>query len=208
MLVCRSDYDDATSNLYVFAGKAIKSLPPDVEVYNLKRKRFNRKNTESFVSKFSPGFIFFNGHGTPDKILGHNDEPVIIFNKNHQLLSSKIVYSLACNSAIILGKKSEAEAYIGYNGLFTVISDTSLSTAPGRDPFVKACLEPSNVLVKEIIKGKKVGEACKKSQEEFNNSIEFLQSSSAPLHAEHVLPWLSYNKISQVVHGNVNAVFK
>ena len=204
ILVGRSDYDDQTSYIYAFAGEVLKSLPSEIKL-DLKKERFTKENTSKMIARFSPKFLFFNGHGAPDRIFGHKDEEVIILGENDDLLSNRIIYSVACDSAAELGKNAKSKAYIGYEGSFAIVIDASESCTPLKSKFIRAFLEPSNEVPKAIISGKTAGDAYSKSQEAFDKSISFFESTTAPINSEHVLPWLVWDKTVQVLHGNPKA---
>jgi len=201
ILIGRSDYDDQTSYIYAFAGEVIKNLPSSAKL-DLKKEKFTKSNTAQMITRFNPKFLFFNGHGAPDRIFGHNGEEIIVLGENDNLLDNKIVYSVACDSAAELGKKAKSKAYIGYDGSFAIVVDSTESCTPLKSKFIKAFLDPSNEIPKAIISGKTAKEAYTRSQQAFDRSISFFESSAAPINSEHVLPWLVWNKAVQVLYGD------
>ena len=124
------------------------------------------------------------------------------------MLVSKIVYSLACNSAKSLGPsacKKGATAYIGYKGEFVFFTDTNSGCTPMRDRIAEPFLKSSNEVPVSLLKGHAVKEAHKRSQESFDQWIGKFTSSGAPVGSEHILWALYADKENQVYHGDGDA---
>ena len=98
-----------------------------------------------------------------------------LLDKNNTVLTSKrIVYALACESLVSLGKvavRDGADAYIGYSREFQWIVDLTTTSSPDKDknaaPFRKICF----VLGKCLLSGLTVGESLKRTKEEYRALI-------------------------------------
>lgn len=99
VLISRPKFDETTTYLYTWASKVIAFLKRSYfRVIDLKDEKANKKNVENALIKKNPAFVIFNGHGSQTEICGNNNEVLI------NLLKSKIVHSISCNSAKKLGK--------------------------------------------------------------------------------------------------------
>lgn len=150
-----------------------------MHITDLEGSKATRANVEKFLLKENPRLVFFNGHGDRNCVAGHNDE-IILDKKNICLTKNKIVYSLACDSLESLGAlavKSGTAAYIGYRARFMVVSDPTRTSTPAKDknalPFRRAC----HALISSIINGETVGQAIRKTKEEYKHSIRSLGTS-------------------------------
>lgn len=110
-LITRPEHDDTTHYLSNWSRETIEiAQDRGIKVIDLNRERANKSEVESVISKISPNFIVFNGHGNDNVVTGHNNKPIITAGENEGLLKSKTVYAISCKSAKILGPKSiEAE---------------------------------------------------------------------------------------------------
>lgn len=149
--------------------------------------------------------MLFNGHGDKKTICGHHDEPLIKLGENENLLKSKIVYALSCDSAKELGRRcidTGTTTYIGYDDKFVMARDASKTCIPPRDPIAKSFSESSNQIPISLIKGKATKEAYERSQSKFDYWIDFFSSSAAPPGAETILWALFWDKTHQRLLGN------
>ena len=80
------------------------------------KSKATKDNVEKYLSKKNPKFVFISGHGDEEKVCGHKDEPIFIFNHNEHFLKNKIVYIVACGSGEKLGysivDNGKAKAFI------------------------------------------------------------------------------------------------
>jgi len=157
-LFVRPSYDDVTSYLYFYSKELIQfSSSKGYNVLNKEKNKANYSEINNIISNKNPKFIMFNGHGSENSISGHNDEILVKLGDNHKILKEKIIYSLSCSSAKELGRKSVEDgtlSFIGYDDDFALGMDLNCQSSIYRDKRAKLFLEPSNLLVKSILKGK------------------------------------------------------
>lgn len=186
MLVTRPCYDGGTSYLFYYAGLVIKEAgSAGVSVIDLKRPRLTKEKFTEIVWDKSPSLIFFNAHGSEKAIygdkLGDSEEVLVEEGKNHSLLDSKIVYARACLAAASLGRACNGGCFIGYNTPFSFVFDEQWSAKPSNDNIAKLFLEPSNLIVRSLLKGNTAEEAAEKS---FNmskkNMLKLLKEKGEP----------------------------
>lgn len=104
MLITRPDHDDVTSYLYAWGRKVVDvAKERNIEVFDLKREKANRKAVRSFITKRNPKLLIFNGHGDEETISGYQNEVLVKCNRNEGLLRNRIIYSISCRSAEKLG---------------------------------------------------------------------------------------------------------
>ncbi len=208
ILFSRPSHDDITSYLYLYSRSLVNlAKEKGYIVSNQEKGDANKKNISSVLTKKNPKFIMFNGHGDETKICGHHDETLIEANINHKLLNGSIVYCLSCSSACTLGPISVKDgtiAFIGYEDDFALVTDVRYEATPLKDKTAKLFLEPSNLLVQSILKGNNILDSLKKCRDKMEDNISKLKTSSDP-EAVDILPWLHYNYIGLVIHGDEQA---
>lgn len=209
ILITRPEHDEPTSYLASWCNPVIRFAEErGIKVIDFRGKRANRNDVEKLLSKKNPGFVFFNGHGDEKTICGHNDEPLIELGENEGLLKSKIVYSLACDSAKELGRRCVeigTTAYIGYDDKFVIAKDASRTSTPLKDPIARSFSESSNEIPISLIDRKAAKGAYDRSQSKFEEWIEFFSSSAAPLGSETILWALVWDKAQQRLLGDETA---
>ena len=131
---CRRTHDDTTHFLSNWSKSSIThAKSKGIQVLDLYQKRARKDEVESMLSKQSPTLVVLNGHGSEDRVCGHENEPLLTVRKNETLLKGKIVYALSCRSAKKLGPRSVkagARSYIGYNDDFVFFYDTNNISRP------------------------------------------------------------------------------
>ena len=212
-LITRPVHDRETSYLYSFSKGIVKIAKSDrgIHVTDLPGKNANRANLEASLEAVCPRLIFLNGHGDKNTVWGHNDE-IIFDEENVALAKNNIVYALACNSLIGLGKfavkKKGVEAYIGYADEFMWIGEPSRSSSVDKDksaaPFRRAC----HVLINSLLSGESVGMAIKHTQKMYKKLIKTYGTSEddygdAPL----IGLALSWDLFFLGMEGNPQAAF-
>lgn len=211
LLITRPEHDDTTYYLSHWSKKAIETAKSKgIKIFDLFRKRANKKEVLSMINKQKPSLVIFNGHGNDDSIAGYNDEPLVIAGKNEGLLKEKVTYALSCKSGKILGPKSidsGARAYIGYDDDFIFIYNPNKMTNPLRDNTARLFLEPSNKLIISLIKGNSSEESCRRSQTVFKDNMKKLLSSEATPEETSMVRYLWWDMIHQVCLGDKKAVF-
>ena len=178
------------------------------QVLDLKEKKANKENLESYVNKNEPALVFFNGHGSNRVICGYDDEVLVETNKNESLLSDTVVYARSCRAAEYLGSRciqARTAAFVGYNRDYFLGYSQPKITRPLEDRVAKLFLEPSNLVPTSLLKGNTVGESFKKSQEAMRRNIRFMNSGAASPSQKDAAPYLWRNVKSQTVHGNQEA---
>jgi len=142
-------------------------------------------------------------------ICGHKDEPIIVAGENDDLLKFKIVYSIACNSAMGLGPRcarSGAKAFIGYENVFIFIMDANKTHNPTSDDISKPFFESSNQVPFSLIKDNTAEEAVSKSKETFGKWITYYRTHDL-IESPQILPFLIWDRESLVVHGDRESRF-
>ena len=170
LLVTRPNYDDATTYLFYYAKKIIDFAEgKNTKVLDLIRPRLTKQNFSDLISKKDPLLVFFNGHGDEKRVYGdkiEEDEEILIEeDRNHTLLTKRIVYARACCAAASLGKACTGNGgcFIGYKTPFSFWIDERWSAKPLNDNTAKLFLEPSNLIVISLLKGNSAQEAFDKS---------------------------------------------
>ena len=206
----RPSHDDVTSYLFHYSKELVTySCLKGFITINKEREDANKQVVTNIIKKLKPTFIMFNGHGSPNLICGHEDEIIIKYGDNHNLLKDKIIYSLSCSSAEKLGWEiaNNKTTFIGYIDEFALGMDINSQTTIHRDKRAKLFLEPSNLLVKSLLKGNSAKDAVRKAKESMKENISKLRTDPFP-DAKDYLPYLFNNYIILKVLGNENAKIK
>ncbi len=209
-LFVRPAHDEVTSYLHYYSKVLMKdSLDKGFITINKEKQDANKTIVTSIILKNKPKFIMFNGHGSPTIICGHKDEILIELGDNENLLKDKIVYSLSCSSAAELGRKvsNDKNTFIGFTEDFALGMDTNSQTSIHRDKRAKLFLEPSNLLVKSLLKGNSAIEAVKKAKEQMKKNISELRTDPFS-DAKDYIPYLYNNYLFLEVLGNQEATIK
>lgn len=211
LLITRPEHDDTTHYLSNWSKEIItEAKSKGIDVLDLHKKRANKIEVTSMLSKQKPGLVIFNGHGGDNVVGGDQKEPLIIGGNNESLLKDKITYAISCKSAKKLGPKSinaGAKAYIGYDDDFIFIYNPNKITHPLKDDTAKLFLGPSNELTISLIKGNNVEESCKRSKQHFQENINKLLSSESTEQETSMARYLWWDMVHQVCHGNEKATF-
>jgi len=209
ILITRPDHDLITTYLYHWTIYVInEAARRGIKVLDLKKDKANYKIFKSYIKKHQPTLIFFNGHGSVDSIAGYNDEILIRFNYNEKLLAQKIVYARSCDAGGKLGLsciKKGTLAFIGYRKKYSLGYTPFKVTKPLEDEVARLFLEPSNLIPTSLLKGNKIKDAYRKSQEAMLRNIRFMLSTRATSAQKDAVPYLWVNRKYQVVYGNEEA---
>lgn len=176
ILFTRPNYDDATSVLHCFAKIVIDELNKvgEYEIIDLEREKATRAELEQRTKKKSPRLIILNGHGYKYAVCGHMGEEILDEN-NIDILKSKIAYAVACDSTERLGEISisqgEAEAYIGYDARFMVVTDLTRSAVPSKDKNLKIFFKPYSALILQLVSGSTVKHAVEYTKDLLRSMI-------------------------------------
>ncbi len=208
IVITRPNHENTVAYLHSWASGIIElARNKDFDIVDLEGEKANRKSFDSVIKNKNCQIVLFNGHGSPDTIFGQNNEIIVQTDVNDGLLKGRIVYSLSCDSAAVLGHSSVdkgSKAFIGYNKPFCFIKDKNSSTIPLHDKFAKPFMESSNKISADLIRGKTAMEAFDKSQAEFERWIEYYLTSTEP-GAPDILRWLIWDKLAQELIGDREA---
>jgi len=208
ILFVRPCHDDVISYLYYYSDELVKMSRDNkgFKTLNKEKGQANKSIITNIISENKPTFIMFNGHGNEECICGHNDERIIELGKNHNLLKNTVTYSLSCSSASKLGKKvgDNKTVFIGYTDDFALGMDPNCQASIKRDEIAKFFLEPSNLLVKSLLKGNSIEEAICKAKELMKINISKLRTTNLFLNATDYIPYLYNNYLVLEAYGNVD----
>jgi len=119
-LVIRPRFDDATDYSYRWAGELVDALSRKFTVVDIGNRRVTRAEVEATIKSRDPVIIVFYNHGTEDAWWGSPSEKIIDTN-NVDLLSGRIVYTMACLTGEKLGTvawRKKCKVYVGYTEPF------------------------------------------------------------------------------------------
>jgi len=209
VLFSRPKHDNTVNYLYHYSRELVKlsnSLQHDT--INKEHTEANKKVILSIIMKKKPDLIMFNGHGSPEVICGHNNEVLISSRENLNLLRDKIIYSLSCSSASVLGSKAikgGAKCFIGYELDFALGKDPKKQASPRKDRIAKLFLEPSNLLFASLLKGNSAKQSVEKAKKMMDENLWFLNTTQEFPEASDYAPFLFGNYLGLIAHGDDNA---
>lgn len=213
LLITRPNYEITTRYLYVWNKKVIKeAIERGINVLDLEKEKAVKDEFIGRMRKVNPALVLLNGHGGSDCVTGQNNEVIVKAGDNEEILEGKIVYALACRSALILGPKSVeagASAFIGYLKDFVFFNDDSKIAHPENDKVAGLFLDPSNRISISLVKGNNVSDARKKSKKLFAENIKKLLNSdnNSQDYSSSFIPYLVWNMKHQTCCGDQNACF-
>ncbi len=125
-LIIRPVFDDVTEITFDEAQDFIDYLKEKgVSLIDLGREEAILENVEEVLIENPTISIYHADHGSPDKIWGNDDRPVIDLN-NVYLLEGKEIFNNNCSSAKKLGVeawKKGCKAFFGYTDVFSFTTD-------------------------------------------------------------------------------------
>lgn len=208
MLVTRPNHDQGTNYLYYWSSLVIGFAERiGLEVTDLSGKKANKKNMISYYKKYNHKLIFFNGHGHDNEITGYGNEVLVDDSKNSLDMVGSIVVARSCRCAKVLGKylvDKGSNSFIGYIDDYVIKTSRKYITKPLMDPMAALYLEPSNQIVKSLLKGKTAGEADIKSKRMLAKNISKVLSGGSKDKVDTV-KWLYHDLKNQVVIGDKNS---
>lgn len=206
ILVTRPDHDVVTKYLCSWSKDVIDGAKSKgFVIYDLKSRRSNRAEFESYLHARKPAILFLNGHGNAAIITGYDNEPLV---DEHSNLSGSIVYARSCDAGQLLGQRlveGGLRCFIGYNRKFICGYSPEKSTKPCEDNVARLFLEPSNLVVSTLIKNHPAKEAHTRSKDAMYKNFRRMISSSATHEERYVARWLWSNINSQVLLGDREA---
>lgn len=202
-LITRVNYDKATHYIYAWCNELIRFAKKNWNVYELSKRKANRKNLESYLEKQKPSLVVFNGHGNADTVLGHDNENLIsLENQNEHLLAEKNVFIRACTAGRLLGKSIKAKGATGFIGYKVPFVFWCNPTANLSHPLQDSDAEPfrvcSNQVVISLLKGHTVREAHNRSMATYGKVISELLNSEST--RGYLIPELIANMKNQVCY--------
>jgi len=204
ILFSRPCHDVTIAYLHYYSKELVELSKKKYKTLDREKEQANKKEILNLLEKQKPCLVMFNGHGASDKIGGHKNE-IIVSKENPGVLSNTITYALSCSSAQELGKIAVEKGclcFIGYDDDFNLGKDPNSEATPRKDKIAKLFLEPSNILVKSLLQGKKVNKAIKNAKEKMRENIWYLSTTKDFLEAPFYAPFLMSNYLSLVGHGN------
>ncbi|MDP4012914.1 MAG: hypothetical protein Q8R00_04900 [Candidatus Nanoarchaeia archaeon] len=205
-LITRPEHDDTTYYLSKWNENTLDvAKRKGMKTFDLHQEKANKSEVESRLKKLNPDLIVFNGHGSEDTVTGHQQEPIIIADKNDDLLKSKIIFALSCKSAKVLGPKSVEKGAISYSGFsddFVFLYDQNKITRPTEDKTAKLFLEPPKIFIEALIKGNTVLESSKRAEKKMEENI--VKSLGHPEDA-NLVRFLWWDLKHFTSHGDLNA---
>ena len=208
MLVTRPNHDHGTNYLYYWTKLVVdEAFKMGFSVTDLSAKKATKKNFVSYYLKHKQKLVFLNGHGDDDLITGYNNEVLIDTLKNKLNMVGSIIVARSCRCAKILGNFLVANgsmAFIGYKDDYVIKTSRKYTTKPLYDPMAALYLEPSNMIVKSLLKGKNVSEADIKSRRMILKNISKVLSGKSK-DKDDTVYYLYHDYKNQVVVGDGNA---
>jgi len=211
LLVTRPEHDDTTTYLSAYANLVIKyAKDRNISVKDFSSGTVKKSAIEGYIKKQNPKLLFLHGHGNEDCIEGEKGEIIIKENENDELLKNKIIYARSCFVAVSLGKKcstfGKGTCFIGYEFPFQFWFDETRTTNPIKDKIAALYLEPSNELVKYLIKGNFTKIAFDKSRELMVKNMNKILKENEPGALERFKAlWMNHE--GQKIYGDEKTFF-
>ncbi len=173
VVITRPDFDLATYYWKRLSSEVITyAKESGFEVIDLPKEKATRQNLERAVQR-SPNLYILNGHGTTETVMGQKNE-VILNSENVSRFSGSIIYTIACEAIVGIGKRSISDGvrcFIGYKFQFAVYSDKNHSANPENDEYARHFFGATNMIPKTLFKGNSCNEAVERAREAFQKSI-------------------------------------
>ncbi|MBI2452363.1 hypothetical protein HYV50_04795 [Candidatus Pacearchaeota archaeon] len=209
LIITLPRHDVVTEYLAYFSKQIIDEAENNnLPCKQLKDKEVKKDNFEKIVKNIGYKLLVLNGHGTTQAIYGYANQPLVEEGTNEEILTERITYARACDSAFSLGKvamKNNKEGcFIGYELPFQFYCDITWEGNPGKDKVAPIFLEPSNTAPTAIIKGKTAEEAHSASKRAIlKNMNKVLRKADPESLAIAEALWNNYE--GQVLLGNLSA---
>jgi len=183
-MIIRTNHDTQTSYLYHWSNQIIELAEKrNLNVVKIEGKDINEVVIRKRIKNKRPKFIFFNGHGNTISLFNNDKKPFLDI-KSSDIFRKTITFARACDCLKELGKtavEKGSKAFIGYKKKFWIARNHKYECRPLKDDTARPILECSNVVAEELIKGKTVEEAVKRSHEKSVDYILKLIYSNEPL---------------------------
>lgn len=204
-LITRPRHETRVFYLHQWSTRLIQDAEEEgLTVHDLEEEEAKRDKFESYMGGVEPRLIVLNGHGDAERVGGHEDEPILVKDENDDTTTDKLFYVRTCRSAAELGRSCvenhDADAFIGYEGEFTLVWNGNRSANPLQDRVAQPIMEASNAAPRALIKGKTVEEAYEAGQEAYQDAMEKVLADY-DLGNRDVFTALASNRERQVVLG-------
>ncbi|MFH1071831.1 MAG: hypothetical protein V1743_00200, partial [Nanoarchaeota archaeon] len=174
MIVIRTNHDPQTSYLYEWTAPLIAEAEQrGFKVNRIEGKDITLKRILSVLKSRKVRFIFFNGHGTDDSLYDNGQQPFIDAS-SASAFKDAVAFTRSCDSLKTLGGAAVSAgcpAFIGYKKKFWIAHSHKRECQPLKDDVARPIIECSNVVVHELLKGRTVEDAVKRSQEKSAEQI-------------------------------------
>jgi len=210
LIITLPRHDVVTEYLTQFSKQIINEAENNnIPCKQLRDKEVEKDNFEKIVRSIEYKLFVLNGHGTAQVIYGYANQPLVEEGYNEEILTERITYARACDSAFSLGKvamkKNKEGCFIGYELPFQFYCDITWEGNPGKDKVALIFLEPSNTVPISIIKGKNAEEAHSASKRAMLKNInKVLRKTNPESLAIAEALWNNYE--GQVLLGNQLAI--
>lgn len=203
ILITRPRHDKATNYLYFWSEPVVDIVKKkNIQLIDLQSEKANKILFWQYCQKVKPSVIFFNGHGSPDTVSGHENKPLVNTHDNLSLFADCVFYCRSCDCASVLGVAlihAGASGFIGYLRKFTVGYMPEFLSRPLADPLAKLFLMPSNLIPISLIKGNSILEAYRKSQSAMRSNLRKMISSKASFEERYYAQFLWSNIRNQTI---------
>jgi hypothetical protein len=213
LLVSNAHHDVQTQYLTSWFEKVVEvaKRQADIEIVEIKKTEASKKNLVATIEREKPQLVVFNGHGTEETVCGFEGQVLVGCNDNESLLSGKIVHSMACRCASMLGPRCVAlgtRCFIGYKEDFELWSARRESREEQqKDQMAGLFLDPAFEVLIALVEGATTGEAYARSQKKYKENILALIASSNKQHSTEIAASLYSNLKNQVCLGDQAASF-
>lgn len=156
----------------------------DTLIFELNGASTTKKDLTNLIEQKNPQFVIFNGHGSCDSIFGFQGCCLIKAEDNDNILAKKIVHSLTCSSAKILGPqciKIGTLSYIGYDDDFEMYHLNKGTKKERRgDGIANLFLEPAFEAILSLVKGCPTEIAFNNSQNKYLSNLKSVIARNDP----------------------------
>lgn len=209
ILLSRPNHDNATNYLYYWSRPVIETAKDrGASIIDLAGAKATGFQLRQRLKRIKVGVFFLNGHGLPDAVFGHDNNPLVCSTDDLTDFENSMFYVRSCNSAVILGPalvEAGAKSFIGYARKFTFGCLRAYASRPFLDPLAKLFLEPSNLIPLSMIKKNSIGESYRKSQAAMRRNLRYMLSTRATDEERYYAQFLWSNMRNQQLLGDPNA---
>ena len=179
----RPDYEELTHLVSSYLGLAVENAGRlGLKVYDLYGGDAVWDRFSSTLNAFNPEIVCFGGHGLENILYGQDGTTLLTSCVNDEILSGRLVFALACKSAVQLGPSSVGKGCLAYFGwLDDVVIIMDESYPPLKDPyaysFMKPVLDGLDVLFRNFLAGADIQTLARNVYERvissYNNEIAY-----------------------------------